>query len=195
MITETISQPKTATSRLLFFDLVRNVALLSVILYHAVAAYSTMVPWWSVHDGTSVLADFVRKVFDVYMMPVFFFVAGYFALPSLQKKGLGSFIRDKFKRLGDPLVAGHADHSAFVGLSCTDEESNRRSGPRFLELLYIKVFGQLWNSTSRNAPSGTKQPNTLLVHIAAYCPFSCFRICIPVDPEGTRNFFPCLYNS
>lgn len=103
MITETIPQAKAATgSRLLFFDFVRNVAMLSVILYHAAAAYSTMTPWWSTHDGTSVLADFIRQYFDVYIMPVFFFVAGYFTLSSLQKKGLGLFIADKFKRLGIP---------------------------------------------------------------------------------------------
>lgn len=103
MTTEAASQPKSTTAnRLLFFDLVRNVAMLSVILYHAVAAYSTMAPWWSVHDGTSVVADFVRQVFDVFMMPVFFFIAGYFVLSSFQKRGLSSFITDKLKRLGIP---------------------------------------------------------------------------------------------
>ena len=76
--------------------------MLSVVIYHAVAAYSTMTPWWTVHDGVYVPADIVRQVFDVYMMPVFFFIAGYFALSSFQKKGLSVFISDKFKRLGIP---------------------------------------------------------------------------------------------
>jgi uncharacterized membrane protein len=31
-------------NRLLFFDTVRNMAMLAVILYHAVAAYSTATP-------------------------------------------------------------------------------------------------------------------------------------------------------
>lgn len=103
MTVEAVPQSKSASAnRLLFFDFVRNAAMLSVVLYHAVAAYSTLAPWWSVHDGTSIFADFVRKLFDVFMMPAFFFIAGYFVLSSLQKRGLGSFILDKLKRLGIP---------------------------------------------------------------------------------------------
>ncbi len=85
-----------------FFDTVRNLAMLSVVLFHAVAAYSTVTPHWSVHDGSSFAADIIRKVFDVFMMPIFFFVAGYFALPSLLKKGAWQFLRGKFNRLGIP---------------------------------------------------------------------------------------------
>lgn len=92
--------------RLLFFDMVRNLAMLSVVLYHAVAAYSTLTPHWSVHDGTSIVADGIRELFDVFMMPVFFFVAGYFAVPSLAKQGSWRFLKGKMRRLGVPwLVA------------------------------------------------------------------------------------------
>jgi glucan biosynthesis protein C len=90
------------TNRLLFFDMVRNLAMLSVVLYHAVAAYSTVTPHWSVHDGSSMFADAIRHLFDVFMMPAFFFVAGYFALPSLTKQGPWEFLKGKFKRIGVP---------------------------------------------------------------------------------------------
>jgi glucans biosynthesis protein C len=89
-------------NRLLFFDTVRTIAMLSVVLYHAVAAYSTLTPHWSVHDGTSVIADGIRELFDVYMMPVFFFLAGYFAVPSLRRHGGWTFIKGKLRRLGVP---------------------------------------------------------------------------------------------
>ena len=59
----------TTTSRLYFFDFVRNVAMLAVVVFHAVAAYSTVTPHWYSHDGSSVVADIVRKVFDPVMMP------------------------------------------------------------------------------------------------------------------------------
>jgi hypothetical protein len=91
-----------STSRLLFFDMVRNLAMLSVVLYHAVAAYSTITPHWSVHDGRSMTADMIRYLFDVFMMPVFFFVAGYFAPPSLTKQGTWKFLKGKLRRLGIP---------------------------------------------------------------------------------------------
>jgi peptidoglycan/LPS O-acetylase OafA/YrhL len=35
---------ESTTGRLLFFDMVRNLAMLSVVLFHAVAAYSTVTP-------------------------------------------------------------------------------------------------------------------------------------------------------
>jgi peptidoglycan/LPS O-acetylase OafA/YrhL len=89
-------------NHLLFFDMVRNVAMLCVVLYHAVAAYSTVTPHWSVHDGNSAIADMVREFFDVYMMPAFFFLAGYFTLPSLSKQDVWKFLRGKFKRIGVP---------------------------------------------------------------------------------------------
>jgi len=87
-----------------FFDTVRNLTMLSVVLFHAVAAYSTVTPHWSVHDGSSITADIIREVFDVFMMPIFFFVAGYFALPSLLRKGAWKFLTGKFNRLGIPWV-------------------------------------------------------------------------------------------
>jgi glucan biosynthesis protein C len=86
----------------LFFDSVRNLAMLSVVLYHAVAAYSTVTPHWSVHDGSSAIADMVREFFDVFMMPAFFFLAGYFTLPSLYRQGVWKFLTGKFKRIGVP---------------------------------------------------------------------------------------------
>jgi hypothetical protein len=47
-------------------------------------------------------ADAIRYLFDVFMMPVFFFVAGYFALPSLTKQGTWKFLKGKLRRLGIP---------------------------------------------------------------------------------------------
>ena len=42
---------------------------------------------------------------DVFIMSILFFIAGYFALPSLHKKGGGSFLKSKLKRLGIPWLA------------------------------------------------------------------------------------------
>jgi glucan biosynthesis protein C len=98
--TNKIERP--ADQHVLFFDTVRNLAMLSVVFYHAVAAYSTVTPHWSVHDGSSAIADMVREFFDVFMMPAFFFLAGYFTLPSLYRQGVWKFLTGKFKRIGVP---------------------------------------------------------------------------------------------
>ncbi len=95
-----------SAERVYFFDMVRDVAMIAVVIYHAVGAYASVAPYWGVHDGVSVIANGIRELFDVFMMPVFFFVAGYFALSSLQRKGAGTFLKGKFRELGFPWLLG-----------------------------------------------------------------------------------------
>lgn len=80
-------------------DNVRYLMVMLVVAYHSVAAYAIVAPHWIVHDTSTFAADTIRELLDVFMMPVLFFVAGYFALPSLKKKGLWEFLKDKVKRL------------------------------------------------------------------------------------------------
>jgi glucan biosynthesis protein C len=87
------------TTRIAFLDHLRYLMVLLVVVYHSVAAYSTVAPHWGVHDTHFFAADIVRELLDVFMMPVLFFVAGYFALPVLEKKGTWRFLKDKVKRL------------------------------------------------------------------------------------------------
>ena len=88
------------SSRLVSMDFVRVFALFGVILFHASGAQSLFVPYWSVHDGTSVVATSIRELVDVFIMPLFFFLAGYFTLSSLSKKGSWDFFKAKFWELG-----------------------------------------------------------------------------------------------
>lgn len=85
--------------RLSALDFVRVAALLGVVIYHSAAAYSTNTPYWSVHDGSSIFATGIRELVDVFIMPIFFFLAGYFALGSLHKRGYWSFFKSKFWEL------------------------------------------------------------------------------------------------
>jgi fucose 4-O-acetylase-like acetyltransferase len=40
---------------------------------------------------------------ETFNMPIFFFIAGYFALPVIQRKGANEFLKGKVKRLGIPM--------------------------------------------------------------------------------------------
>jgi hypothetical protein len=74
--------------------------MFGVILFHAAAAYGAMgAKYWPVHDTQTLIGSAIREVFDVFIMPVFFFIAGYFALPSIRNKTLAGFIVNKFRRL------------------------------------------------------------------------------------------------
>jgi glucan biosynthesis protein C len=94
------ARSETAVStRLAFMDNLRYLMIVLVLVYHSVAAYAVVAPHWAVHDTSSLAADIIRELFDVFMMPVLFFISGYFALASLEKKGAWAFIKDKFNRL------------------------------------------------------------------------------------------------
>ena len=80
-------------------DNVRYLMVVLVVVYHSVAAYAIVAPHWMVHDTSTFAADIIRELLDVFMMPLLFFAAGYFALPSLEKKGLWEFFKGKVNRL------------------------------------------------------------------------------------------------
>jgi glucan biosynthesis protein C len=88
-----------ASTRVTFLDNLRYLMVGFVLVYHSCGAYATVAPHWVVHDTSSLTADIIRELLDVFMMPVLFFIAGYFALASLQKKGAGEFLKEKMKRL------------------------------------------------------------------------------------------------
>jgi glucan biosynthesis protein C len=95
----TSEPPKIGSSRMVSMDFVRVFALFGVILFHASGAYAN-VPYWSVQNGTSNVAIGIRELVDVFIMPLFFFLAGYFTLSSLSKKGGWGFLKSKFWELG-----------------------------------------------------------------------------------------------
>ena len=92
--------------RILFFDNIRYLMVLLVVVFHSAAAYSHYSTWWPINDNNSVFFDYVCHLFDIFLMPTLFFIAGYFALPSLRKKNTWHFVKNKIKRLGIPWLIG-----------------------------------------------------------------------------------------
>ena len=89
--------------RLAFFDNLRYLIILLVLIFHSGASYGSIVAFWPYHDpNPTEFVDIAMMLLDVFMMSILFFIAGYFALPSLQKKGSGDFLKNKLKRLGIP---------------------------------------------------------------------------------------------
>lgn len=93
-----------AFTRVAFLDNIRYLMVVFVVIYHSIAAYATVASHWPVHDTSSIMADIVRELLDVFMMPVLFFVAGYFILPSLERNGVRGFLNGKIKRLLIPWI-------------------------------------------------------------------------------------------
>jgi glucan biosynthesis protein C len=94
--------------RMYFFDHLRTFIILLVIVFHVAIGYMAKAPqWWYVVDTQkSGIFDLFVMNADVFIMPAMFFIAGYFALPVLHKKGIGIFMREKFFRIVVPWVVG-----------------------------------------------------------------------------------------
>lgn len=97
---------KESADRIVFFDNIRYLMVLLVVILHSALGYSNNASWWTVNDENSIFIDYLLGVLDVFLMPTLFFIAGYFALPSLQQKGKWLFIKGKLKRLGIPWLLG-----------------------------------------------------------------------------------------
>ena len=90
-------------NRVIFFDNLRYLMVLLVLVFHTGASYGSLPSFWPYRDpNPSEFIDHIMPLLDVFMMSILFFIAGYFALPSLQKTGGRRFLEGKFKRLGIP---------------------------------------------------------------------------------------------
>jgi peptidoglycan/LPS O-acetylase OafA/YrhL len=94
--------------RITGFDALRFVMVVLVIMLHAAMTYMMFVPeWWYVIDDNKSFGMALLVVFlDSFPMSALFFLAGYFAPPSLAKRGTAQFLHDKFMRIGLPWIIG-----------------------------------------------------------------------------------------
>jgi len=89
-------------NRVVFLDNLRWLFVVFVILEHSSNAYRSL-NWWPVADkATSIIAGWVSAFSDASAMPLLFYIAGYFAIPTIDKKGTFYFLKGKLKRLGIP---------------------------------------------------------------------------------------------
>ena len=86
-------------NRVPFLDNFCYLMILLVLVYHACGANASVAPHRVVHDTTSLIAGIIRELFDVFIMPLLFFVAGFFAPVSWKRKGSWGFLKEKIKRL------------------------------------------------------------------------------------------------
>lgn len=95
--------------RMFFLDNLRYFIVFCVVALHAALAHSKFAPWWPVRevdpDMTPVF-DVIVLITDGFIMPIMFFIAGFFALRSIRKRGPWLFVRSKLVRIGIPLVVG-----------------------------------------------------------------------------------------
>lgn len=92
-------------NRIVFLDRLRVVLVLLVVLMHVAVAYTNL-PVLTVQDPQkNIVLDIFLLLMDGCLMSLLFFIAGYFACPSLKTRTRGDFIISKMRRIGLPFVA------------------------------------------------------------------------------------------
>jgi peptidoglycan/LPS O-acetylase OafA/YrhL len=96
--------------RNLYIDRLRSVMTAFVILHHTAITYGAIGGWfWHELQPSRTPASILLILFcttnQAYFMGFFFLLAGYFTPASLERKGYGRFLGDRFLRLGLPLLA------------------------------------------------------------------------------------------
>ncbi|MEE2937244.1 MAG: acyltransferase [Planctomycetota bacterium] len=90
-------------------DGLRAISALGVVLLHACVPYArNPMPGlaWPVHDGSSGIVDFALWSIELFIMPVFLVIAGFFAYRGLQRHGETALVRQRARRLLIPLLFG-----------------------------------------------------------------------------------------
>jgi peptidoglycan/LPS O-acetylase OafA/YrhL len=93
-----------------YIDRLRSVMTVLVLLHHTAITYGGPGGWfWREIEPSSAPSSILFTLFCAtnqgYFMGFFFLLAGYFTPASLEKKGFASFLKDRFLRLGLPLLA------------------------------------------------------------------------------------------
>jgi len=97
------------TSRLFFIDHLRVSLVILVVLHHVAIVYGAIIPFYYVEPPVNNPLSFLALLVFVlvnqsWFMGALFLIAGYFTPGSLDRKGTGSFLKDRLLRLGIPLV-------------------------------------------------------------------------------------------
>jgi glucan biosynthesis protein C len=96
------------SERIYYLDYLRGLMVLWVVLDHSMHAYTRhFADTWFIQDfQRSDFLDLWHLHNDAIMMPFMFFLAGLFLYPSLERRGVVAYIKERFIRLGIPLLLG-----------------------------------------------------------------------------------------
>ena len=94
------------SDRLHYMDNLRALAMLLGIFFHAALAYTPSMTnlWLASGPESSLLMEQVAWFTHLFRMPVFFLIAGFFAVMLLAKRGEKGFLKHRLKRIGLPFI-------------------------------------------------------------------------------------------
>jgi peptidoglycan/LPS O-acetylase OafA/YrhL len=140
--------------RLGWIDNLRTSMILLVVSLHATITYSHVGGWYfnlppEPPIETKIIFLLGEAHLQAFFMGLLFFVAGYFAAKSLQRRGVGAFLRERALRLGVPLfLYVTAIHPFIVYVINPWNAKFPPLGQAYLEYLrsgrFLRETGPLW---------------------------------------------------
>ena len=98
---------KYTKSRKLYIDNLRTFLVILVALLHIAVTYGP-IGFWYYFERTNLPSTYLLGFFvsfnQAFLLGLFLMISAYFIIPSYNRKGPDHFIRDRFKRLGIPLL-------------------------------------------------------------------------------------------
>ena len=127
------------SSRIYALDNLKWFIIWLMVVFHAAMCYMAYAPdWWYVVDTAD--PQFSATIFicwaDIFIMPVMFFVSGYFGLMSLARHGVKKFWRGKLVRIILPWIVG----SVFIAPLVTYIILASRHAPITFAEFYTTLF-------------------------------------------------------
>ncbi|ORU01261.1 Acyltransferase [Anaerovibrio sp. JC8] len=104
-----MSEISASTKRIFFLDNLKSFIICLMIVFHIAMSYMQYVPeWWYAVDKADPQLSFTFFVVwaDIFIMPIMFFISGYFGIMSLSRQTAKSFWKSKLMRIGIPWVLG-----------------------------------------------------------------------------------------
>ncbi|MFC1490655.1 acyltransferase family protein [Candidatus Latescibacterota bacterium] len=103
--------PEIKTNRLNYIDNIRTFLISAIILLHLAITYGAPGGWYY-HEVSNDDIDIISKILyglfnatiQAFSLGLFFMISGYFTAASYERKGARKFIKDRFLRLGIPLL-------------------------------------------------------------------------------------------
>ena len=158
--------------KLLYINNLRIVLIILIVMLHIAITYGAEGDWYyKEHTGdvlSAVLLTLFTAVVQSFVLGFFFMISGYFTPGSYSRKGARTYLRDRFIRLGIPLVVYffiinplivYTLYVRSMGYSVPLQNFFETGPLWFLETLLIFCFCYtLWKKLSSEKRSELKQP-------------------------------------
>jgi hypothetical protein len=139
--------------RLLYIDNLRILLTILVIMHHFAIGYGGPGNFYYTEDGpmsdiSFILMTLLLAINQAFFMGFFFMITSYFSPGSIDRKGIGAYLKDRLKRLGIPILFYVLVVAPLLGYASNQLQGHDVSLGEYLTYVYSSVLhlgpAQMW---------------------------------------------------